>query len=103
MRSNAVNVVLVMASALIVVITFDKEIDRYDLPLCFIVGVLGLIVTQFSASFIELYIRNRTRAMYFFKRLDDSFFKNRAEVTLTQIQANADEEHYRTRIFRWST
>jgi len=102
LRSNAVNFVLVMASALIAVITFDKQIDRYDLPLCFIVGVMGLIGTLFSASFTELYFRNRTRAAYFLQQLDDAFFAEPAEVTLAQIQSNADEEHRNTRIYRWS-
>jgi hypothetical protein len=102
LRSNAVNFVLAMASALIAVITFDKQIDRYDLPLCFIVGVMGLIGTLFSASFTELYFRNRNRAGYFLQQLDNSFFTGKAEVTLAQIEAKADEEHRKTGIYRWS-
>ena len=102
MRSNAVNFVLVIASALIAVITFDKEINRYDLPLCFIVVIMGLISSLFSASFTELVLRNKTRAVYFLQQLDDPFFKDQAEITLTQIQAKADDQHRKTKLYRWS-
>ena len=50
LRSSAVNYMLLVASALITVIIFDKQINRYDLPLCLIVSLIGLISALFSAS-----------------------------------------------------
>jgi hypothetical protein len=102
LRSSAVNYVLVVASALITVITFDKQVDRYDLPLCLIVSLIGLISALFSASYAELYYRNRVRAGHLLDHLDAAFFEGRAPATLSQVLANADEAHRKTKIYRWS-
>ena len=101
LRSNAVNFVLVMASALIAVITFDKDINRYDLPLCVLVVIIGLIGSLFSTSFTELTVRDKRRGRYILHHLDDSYFKNQAKITLAQIQENADEEQHKTTVYRW--
>ena len=102
LRSSAVNYMLLVASALITVIIFDKQINRYDLPLCLIVSLIGLISALFSASYAELYYRNRERAERLRKHLDVSFFEGRAPATLSQVLAEADDAHRKTRIYRWS-
>ncbi len=102
LRSSAVNYMLVLASALITVILFDKQINRFDLPLSIIVSVIGLISALYSASYTELYYRNRERAGHLRKHLDEVFFKGRAPSTLSQVLADADVVHQRTKIYRWS-
>lgn len=102
LRASAVNYMLVVASALVTVITFDKQINRFDLPLCLIVSVIGLISALFSASYAELYYRNRTRAGHLREHLDDVFFEDRAQATLSQVLAGADAVHSKTKIHGWS-
>jgi hypothetical protein len=59
-RSNAVNYLLLGASALIVVITYDTDIKGVlDLVLAIILSLFGLIGMVFSASYAELYYRLR--------------------------------------------
>jgi hypothetical protein len=74
LRVSAVSYMLAVASALIAVITFDHKVDRYDLPLSILVALIGLITALFSASYAELYFRNRERANNILKRLDELFF-----------------------------
>lgn len=102
LRTSAVNYMLVVASALITVITIDKQITLFDLPLCLIVSVIGLISALFSASYTELYYRNRERAGHIRKHLDDELFKDRAPATLSQVLDDADVVHRKTKIYRWS-
>ncbi|WP_420631757.1 hypothetical protein [Candidatus Leptofilum sp.] len=102
LRSSAVNYMLVVASALITVITFDDHINRFDLPLSIIVTVIGLISAFFSASYTELYYRNRERAGHIRKHLDKTYFKDQAPTSLSQILEEADADHHDTKIYRWS-
>jgi drug/metabolite transporter (DMT)-like permease len=102
LRSSAVNYMVLVASALITVITFDKQLNLYDLPLCIIVSLIGLVTALFSASYAELYHRNRQRAEHFLARLDATFFENKAPATLFQIKADADDVHHKTKLYRWS-
>jgi hypothetical protein len=98
LRTSSVSFMLVIASALITVITFDDKLNRFDLPLTIIVSFLGLITALFSGSYAELHFRNRERAKQVLTHLDSLFFADRAPATLAQLKAAADNAHYR---FRW--
>jgi hypothetical protein len=101
MRSNAVNFVVVIATALIAIITFDQMLNRYDLPLCFILIIIGLMGTAFSASFTEEYFRYTHQVKFFRKELDDSFFEGKAKFTLHQIRDNAEYDFQKVYTFHW--
>jgi hypothetical protein len=92
-RSNAVDYMLLLASALIVVISYDREIcGGGDLAFAIILILIGLIGALFAASYGELYYRNRDRSDRLRRALDTLFFQNqtgglkgRVEITLKQI------------------
>lgn len=84
LRANAVNYMLGFTTVLLAVITWDKGITMNDLPLSIILCLIGLITALFSASYAELYFRNRERAERIRTSLDASFFQNGA---LTRLYA----------------
>jgi hypothetical protein len=98
LRANAVNYMVLVAGALIAAITIDKEIDRYDLPLSIVVSLIGLMTVLFSASYAELYSRNRKRAEQILKCLDESFFYNKAQPKLSTLIDGSRDEKYP---FKW--
>jgi hypothetical protein len=100
LRTSAVNFMLVVASALITVITYDNEIMCTILPLTIIVSLLGLITALFSASYAELHFRNLERAKQLLARLDSLFFEDKAPATLAQLHATARNAHYPFRRIR---
>ena len=102
LRASAVNYMLVVASALIAVITFDDQINRFDLPLSLIISIIGLISALFSASYTELYYRNRERAGHIRKHLDKAIFIDRGSASLSEILEEADATHQKTKTYRWS-
>lgn len=90
-RSNAIDYMLLVASALVVVISFDREICGRDLAFAIILTLIGLIGALFAASYGELYYRNRDRSDNLRKELDTRFFQNqRAPTTLEQIWVKTD-------------
>lgn len=98
-RSNAVNYALLITSALITMILFDRQINRYDLPLSILVSFIGFLSALFSLSYTELYWRNRERASRLLKQLDAVFFTDQAPATLFQITNSVDEIHRKTKIY----
>jgi hypothetical protein len=100
-RSNAINYMLLVASALIVVISLDREICGRDLAFAIILTLIGLIGALFAASYGELYYRNRDRSDRLRKELDTRFFQNqRAQTTLEQMWDETDRADYRLRKLR---
>jgi hypothetical protein len=92
-RSNAINYMLLVASALIVVIGLDSVVNRKDLAFAIILILIGLIGALFAASYAELYYRNRERSERLRKELDALFFQNqRAQITLAQIWDATESE-----------
>ena len=98
LRASAVNYMLVFAAALITVITFDHEIDMKDLPLSLILSLIGLITALFSASYAELYFRNRERAEHIRGHLDAVFFKG----SLNSIYVPRDNLRTLKYDFQWA-
>ncbi|MFE9579527.1 hypothetical protein ACFYO1_24280 [Nocardia sp. NPDC006044] len=101
LRSNAVNYVLVIASALTAVVLADRRVERAELPLCLAVVLIGLFGLAFVASYTELYQRNRRRAERIRKLLDNRYFTG-GDVSLSKILHEADQVHETTRLYRWS-
>jgi hypothetical protein len=100
-RSNAINYMLLVASALIVVISLDREICGWDLAFAIILILIGLIGALFAASYAELYYRNRDRSERLRTALDTLFFQNqRALVTLAQIWEATERAKYSYRKLR---
>jgi hypothetical protein len=97
-RSNAINYMLLVASALIVVISLDREICGWDLAFAIILILIGLIGALFAASYAELYYRHRGRAIGLRQRLNTLFFQNQASDTLCGILTEADDDDYK---FKW--
>jgi energy-converting hydrogenase Eha subunit A len=100
-RATAINYALVIASALTIVILFDRQINRYDLTLSLLISFIGLLSALFSLLYTELYWRNRERASRLLERLDTLFFKDQAPNTLSEITNRADEIHRKTKIYFW--
>ena len=101
LRSNAINFTLVLTSALIVVITFDKKLNHADVLLCAAITVLGLVSTGFAASYAELFYRNRQRAEEFRNRLDTLFFDGEC-YTVAKLLKEAKDNHEKRKVYRWS-
>jgi hypothetical protein len=101
LRSNAVNYVLVIGSALVAVILSDQRVDPGDLPLCLAVVLDGLFGLAFVSSYTELYQRNRRRAERFRDLLDHRFFSE-LDTTIASVLKDADRSHQATRLYRWS-
>jgi hypothetical protein len=93
---------MAIATALITLITFDKRFSVADLPLALIVCFIGLFTALFSASYAELYFRNRERAKNILQRLDASFFYYRASTSLSTLMDDADEGHYHANRYQWA-
>jgi hypothetical protein len=100
-RSNAIDYMLLVASALVVVISFDRVITCRDLAFAIILILIGLIGALFAASYGELYYRNRDRSDRLREVLDNLFFQNqRAEITLAQIWDETERADYRLKKLR---
>jgi hypothetical protein len=93
-RSNAVNYLLLGASALIVVITYDRDIKGdLDLVLAIILSLFGLIGMVFSASYAELYYRHRAKSGRLLRELNTLFFQDQQSQNLSDIFPSARETH----------
>lgn len=101
LRSNAVNYVFVIASALVAVIFSDGNIERAELPLCLVVALIGLFGLAFVASYTELYQRNRRRAERLRTLLDSRFFAD-GDTTVAGLLDEADKLHEASQLYRWS-
>jgi hypothetical protein len=75
LRAEAVSVVIVVASALIAVVTADEKINHSDIGMTATVAVLGLFGLAFAASYTELYLRNWLRAKKLRDILDDRYIR----------------------------
>jgi len=85
-RSNAVNYLLLGASALIVVITYDNAIGgNLDRVLAIILSLFGLIGMVFAASYAELYYRNRAKSGRLLQEMDILSFKGQESINLSDI------------------
>jgi hypothetical protein len=93
-RSNAVNYLLLGASALIVVITYDTRIrGALDIVLAIILSLFGLIGMVFAASYAELYYRHRAKSGRLLQELDTLFFQDQQSINLSDIFPSAHETH----------
>jgi hypothetical protein len=101
LRSNAVNYVLVIASALVAVILSDRKVESAELWLCMAVAMIGLFGLAFVASYTELYQRNRRRVELLRNLLDRRFFSD-MDTTVAEVLQDADKSHEATRLYRWS-
>jgi len=101
LRANVSNYVLLISSALITIITFDKKIDRNDLFLGLITILSGIVGMVFSLSYTERYNRNRGRALELIRHLDACFFEGTSSRTLNDINAEADKAHYKSNSYLW--
>nr|WP_062342820.1 hypothetical protein [Herbidospora sakaeratensis] len=102
LRANAVNIVIVVSSAMVAVITSTGgEVNRDDLPLTLLLVLVGFIGLAFAAAYTELYHRNRLRAEWLRAILDERFFAM-GDPTITEALAASDKRHQGTRLYRWS-
>ncbi|MBG0568851.1 hypothetical protein [Actinoplanes aureus] len=101
LRSNVVNVMIVVASVLVAVIANDGGVERSELPLCVAVTLAGLIGLAFAASYTELFERNRRRAVRLRQHLDDEFFAD-GPASLASLLDEADVPHESSRLHRWT-
>jgi hypothetical protein len=101
LRSSVISYTLVLTSALIVVITFDKKVNHADVLLCAAIAIIGLVSTGFAASYAELYHRNRLRAEEFRNLLDTLFFGGEC-YTIAKLLYDADCKHEDHKFYRWS-
>lgn len=103
LRSNVNNYVMVISSALITLVTFDRNIDRSDWPLALVIAFIGFIGALFSVSYTERYNRHRLRATQVRKHLDELFFSPENETNIQILRKRADilnDEYMRFRVVR---
>jgi hypothetical protein len=89
MRSNAVNVVLVLAAALISLVSFDGTVTHADLGPSAMVAATGVAGLGWSIAYAERYDRNRNRAEHLRDRLDTLVIP-RPENRVRQLLTDAD-------------
>lgn len=99
LRANVINVMIVVASLSIAVITADGEVRRDDLVLCVAVVLVGLFGFLFAASYTELHERNRRRAIRFRDEMNREFFAAAAQ-TLESLLGEADTPHRASALYR---
>jgi hypothetical protein len=92
-RSNAINFMLLLASALLVVISLDGRLNNKDLPFTAILILVGLIGMVFAASYAELYYRHRAKSGRLLRELDTLFFQDQPSINLSDIFPSAHETH----------
>ncbi|MFM2450086.1 MAG: hypothetical protein RIS44_2536 [Pseudomonadota bacterium] len=98
LRSSVAGYVIASATAVIAVITYDKHINVYDLPLCISVIIIGVVGSLFSATYTERYHRNRRRASRLLKELDEST-EHPIGRSVVQMEKDADSLHFTKRRF----
>jgi hypothetical protein len=74
---------------------------RDELLLSLTVVLIGALGLAFSASYMELYARNRRRAELIRKNLDNRFFAT-GDPTIAELLNASDNDHEHSRIYRWS-
>lgn len=99
LRSNVINVTIVVASVLIAVITNDGKIEHNDLLMCIAVVAVGLFGLVFAASYTELHERNRRRAVRFRDELNSQFF-DATQQSVRSLLEEVDALHRKSKIYR---
>jgi hypothetical protein len=89
LRANAVNVVLVVASALVTVITSDGHVQRDELPACFDPRRCRRAWRVIRRVDTELDRRNWRRAMRLRDLLDERYFSS-GDPTIEEMVAASD-------------
>jgi hypothetical protein len=74
-RSTATNLVLVVAAAILSIITISKSIDMTDLPLTIFLVVLGVFGAILSMKHYERFARHQTLAGAYRVALDKKYQK----------------------------
>lgn len=98
LRATVAALTMTASSALVAVVTYDRHVDVYDLPLTILVTFVGIIGAIFSATYTERYHRNRRRASELLKELDA--ITNHGERSSTSvIEKLADEETWSKKRF----
>ena len=87
-RETVTRIVIIVASALVGVITFDKTLNVYDLPLSIMVILIGVFGAIFSSKHYERFSFHLNR----FRRFRSEITKNFPELNLTQLHTEADKE-----------
>ncbi|MFI6503796.1 hypothetical protein [Nonomuraea typhae] len=100
-RANAVNIVLVVSSALIAVIASDGQVKRDELPVSLLLVFIGFIGLAFAAAYTELYQRNRYRAEHLRAVLDERFF-TAGDPSLVEVLTTSDTLHQAGTFYRWT-
>ncbi|HEX5204123.1 MAG TPA: hypothetical protein VFW27_29695 [Actinoplanes sp.] len=94
---------MLVASALIAVISLDKTVNRGDRPLCVVLVVVSLFATIYSFAYGERYLKNKRRAQFVLAEIDRRFFDDQAEDgRLRGLKRAADRAEIRySGLFRW--
>ncbi|MFI6477614.1 hypothetical protein ACIBH1_06770 [Nonomuraea sp. NPDC050663] len=99
LRANAINIVLVVASALVAIIASDGNLKRDEVPASMLVVFIGVIGLAFAAAYTELYQRNRRRAEAFRTLLDERYFAT-GDPALAEVLKSSDQRHQATSFYR---
>jgi hypothetical protein len=101
LRANAVNIVLVVSSALIAVIASDGRVTRDELPLSLLLVFVGAIGLAFAAAYTELYQRNWYRAERLRAVLDERYFST-GDPAIEEVLTASDQFHQDSGFYRWT-
>lgn len=99
-RSSATNLVLVVAAAVLSLVTINKSIDLSDLPLTIFLIVLGLFGSILSLKHYERFKRHQTLAETYRKALDEDI----PEAQILSLRSKAENRHtddYRATYCSW--
>jgi len=98
-RSTMTGLVVVVAGAIVTLVTADKNINRYDLPLDALMIALGIFGALFSAKQYERSQKHIERARGYRARLDELLPE--AQILTIHAERDARAEKMFPRLSRW--
>jgi hypothetical protein len=89
-RSTVTNLLIVIAAALLTFVTYDKTINRADIPLTGMLCIIGLFGVIFSIKYRERISINFQRLMVYRDKLDELLFDSKL---IRVLDEEADRLH----------
>lgn len=93
MRSTVNNILIVASAGLVTLATYDRGVNKDDLPAAALLIGFGLLGFLFSVSHTEGSLRQKRRAREYWVELDNKFFASPGSRELRQVRDAADKHH----------
>jgi lysylphosphatidylglycerol synthetase-like protein (DUF2156 family) len=88
-RATVTNLIIAVAAGVLALLTFDKAINKFDLPLTVFLFMLGLFGAAFSTKHYERWSLHMQRARSYRNKLDALMFDN----LINELKRDGDKKH----------